>query len=165
MPKKFLYGYFLLISLGLYAQKSTSDAAFSKLLNSLLQHSAKEVLPHEISNEEEIIFLDTREKIEYDTSHIKNAKWVGYNDFQLERVKEIPKNKPIVVYCTVGYRSEKIAEILKESGYTEVKNLYGGIFEWVHQQHNVYNDTTLTHKIHTYNKDWAKWLKTGEKIY
>jgi len=50
-------------------------------------------------------------------------------------------------------------------GYSNVSNLYGGIFEWVHQNKNVYQNNSTTQKIHTYDKEWSKWLKKGEKIY
>ena len=37
------------------------------------------------------------------------------------------KNKPIVVYCTTGFRSEEAYKKLKKIGYTNVYNLYGGL--------------------------------------
>ena len=74
------------------------------------------------------ILLDTREREEYNVSHLKNAIYTGYNHFNLDSVeKHIPnKNNPIVVYCSLGVRSEKIGIKLKAAGYTNVKNLYGG---------------------------------------
>ena len=36
----------------------------------------------------------------------------------------------IIVYCSIGVRSEDIGEKLKELGYTKILNLYGGIFDW-----------------------------------
>lgn len=110
--------------------------------------------------------LDTREPKEFEVSHLPKAKLVGYDDFDLASVKSIPKQDTIIVYCSVGYRSERIGEKLQKAGYTHVFNLYGGIFNW--KNHNgvvidAKNDTT--EKVHTYNKDWSRFLKNGEKVY
>jgi rhodanese-related sulfurtransferase len=74
--------------------------------------------------------LDTREREEFNVSHLPRARWVGYDDFDLKRVANIPKTDTIIVYCSIGYRSERIGEKLKKAGYTNVYNLYGGIFQW-----------------------------------
>ena len=82
---------------------------------------------------EKVILLDTREKKEYEISHIPGAIWVGYNNFKLKRVKEIAKDTKIVTYCSVGYRSERIGEKLQKAGFTDVSNLKGSIFKWVNE--------------------------------
>jgi len=158
-----------LIHLSFFAQgKETkvSNEAFNGMLKELLQHSVTEVLPEDCNNREEILYLDTRERKEYDVSHLPNAKWVGYTTFAKKRINDIPKDTKIVVYCTVGYRSEKIAEKLLKMGYQNVANLYGGIFEWIHSGKNVVNDS-ITNNVHTYNKEWAQWVdgSIANKIY
>ncbi|MFB9105669.1 rhodanese-like domain-containing protein [Algibacter miyuki] len=76
------------------------------------------------------------------------------------------KDTQIVVYCSLGIRSESIADSLKQAGYTHVENLYGGIFEWKNNNFPVYNsEEKETDSIHTFNKAWSKWLKKGIKIY
>ncbi|MER3327952.1 MAG: rhodanese-like domain-containing protein, partial [Candidatus Kapaibacterium sp.] len=88
------------------------------------------------------------------------------DDFELSRVQEISKDSKIVVYCSVGYRSEKIAEKLQGAGYTDVSNLYGGIFEWVNQDRAVVDDqNTPTTKVHAFSRVWGVWLNKGEKVY
>ena len=64
--------------------------------------------------------LDAREKEEYNTSHLKNAIFVGYSTFELDSVlsKIQNKNSEIVVYCSIGIRSETIASKLKKAGYS-----------------------------------------------
>ena len=99
-------------------------------------------------------------------SHLKDAKHVGYNNFEMKSVKDIPLDQSIVVYCAVGYRSEKIAEKLVKAGYKNVSNLYGGIFEWVNEGNPVYDASGKpTAKIHTYSSNWAIWVHKGEKVY
>lgn len=114
------------------------------------------------------IILDAREPEEYKVSHIKNSVLVGYNNFIVDSVQQkiTDKNKTIVVYCSVGIRSETIAHKLKKAGYTNVYNLYGGIFEWKNNEFPVFDSNEKeTDSIHTFSKAWSKWLLKGEKVY
>jgi predicted sulfurtransferase len=78
---------------------------------------------------------------------------------------KIDKNTPIVVYCSIGYRSEKVGEKLLNEGFT-VYNLYGGIFNWKNSNNPVVdNNEIATQKVHCFNQEWSKWLLKGEKIY
>lgn len=116
----------------------------------------------------EVIILDAREPKEYDTSHIKNAIYIGYDNFDIATVSKIIENKQaqIVVYCSVGIRSEVIAEKLKKAGHDNVFNLYGGIFNWKNEDFSVFNaEGKETDSIHTFNQEWSKWLKKGVKVY
>jgi rhodanese-related sulfurtransferase len=114
---------------------------------------------------ERAILLDTREKVEFEVSHIKGARWVGYDTFSMVSVQDLPKEKAIVVYCSVGARSQDIGKKLKAAGYKEVYNLYGGIFHWVNEENPIYQGQSLTNKIHTYNRAWSIWVNKGEKVF
>ena len=114
------------------------------------------------------ILLDTRELKEYEVSHLKDALYVGYDEFNLKNTTKQLNNKDqmIVVYCSLGVRSEDIAEQLKKEGYTNVYNLFGGIFEWKNNNHKVYdNKEEPTENVHAFSKKWSKWLLKGNKIY
>jgi len=114
------------------------------------------------------IILDSREPIEYETSHLKNAICVGYDFFSVDSIQDQLPNKDakIVVYCSLGIRSETVAEKLKKAGYTNVYNLYGGIFEWKNKNFKVYNsEENETENVHTFNKEWSQWLLKGNKVY
>lgn len=116
----------------------------------------------------DIILLDARESNEFEVSHLKNAIYVGYENFKLENVeKHVPnKNQSIVVYCSLGVRSQIISKILIEEGYTNVKNLYGGIFEWKNTNRKIFNKNEIeTDSIHAFSPEWSKWLKNGIKVY
>ncbi len=113
-----------------------------------------------------VVILDTRSESEYQVSHIEGARFADYEEFNLELVSDIQKNTPIVVYCSVGYRSERIGEQLQEAGYSRVANLYGGIFEWKNTDHTVVDsENKPTDQVHTYNKSWSRWLEKGIKVY
>ena len=93
---------------------------------------------------------------------------MGYNDFSSEEISDSIQNKnmPLIVYCSLGIRSEEIGEKLKKAGFTNVKNLYGGIFEWKNAGYPVINsEGKETDSIHTFSKAWSKWLLKGQKVY
>lgn len=116
-------------------------------------------LKFEKSKNSNIVILDSRERKEYNVSHIENAIYVGYNSFDVTALKDIDKNSKIYVYCSVGYRSEKIGEKLIEAGYTKVYNLYGGIFNWSNNGFPLVDENgKTTTNVHGYDKEWAKWI-------
>ena len=155
-----------------YAQE-TQSADFQKMIKGLCEFSVDTItfprLEQLRASGKPIYILDTREKNEFDVSHIEGAKYVGYNSFTPKTIKNIPKNAIVVTYCSVGYRSEKIGEKLLAKGYSQVYNLYGGIFNWVNNDHEVKSDYNGTEKeteeVHAYDRNWGKWLKKGKKVY
>ncbi len=142
-------------------------------LDSLLQKENKQSVPYitveELSKKKNFILLDSREKVEFETSHIQNALFVGYDKFKLKKIKKLlpkDKNEPIIVYCSLGIRSEDIAEKLQKAGYTNVYNLYGGIFEWKNKDNPVMDTKgNETENVHTFDEDWSIWLTKGIKIF
>lgn len=158
---------FLLSTLYVCAfSQSVQDRAYSAKLQKLLSHSVPEISVSEVDTTEDILFIDSREKSEYEVSHIKNAVFVGYNKLDLSALANTPKNQKIIVYCSVGYRSEKVSEKLIKNGFTDVSNLYGGIFEWKNAGLQVYTKNSQpTDRVHAYDKNWGQWLKQGTKCY
>ena len=76
----------------------------------------------------DIFLLDVREPYEYQIAQI-GGTLIPQNDVP-NRLAEIPRDREIVVHCRSGARSQRIAELLKQSGYTQVENLAGGILAW-----------------------------------
>lgn len=149
-------------------QFSIAQESLSELLIMYNERSVPYISVQELAMPKtDAIILDVREMQEYNVSHLKDAIYVGYDEFNIETVvKTIErKNKKIVVYCSLGIRSEDIGEKLKKAGYTNVLNLYGGIFEWKNNGFTIYNsDGEETEKVHTFSKEWSKWLTNGIKI-
>lgn len=156
-----------LLFLGIACRSQTvTSRAYDMMLSTLLSHSVNEVSVNEIDSTKNLVFLDAREKAEYDVSHIPGAIWIGYEDFDTSRLQGLDKNDQIIVYCSVGYRSEKITEKIEKQGFKNTSNLYGGIFEWVNQKRPVENlNDTVTQKVHAYDHIWGIWLTNGEKVY
>lgn len=145
------------------AGQRVKSSSYDILLQGLLSHTVEEVSVEDLKKMPSAQLLDSREEDEYRVSHINGATHVGYDDFDKSALKKLDKSKPVVVYCSVGYRSEKIAEKLEKEGFKEVYNLYGGIFEWVNQDNPVYNSKGKTKDIHPYSWLWGQWLSKGNK--
>ena len=148
-------------------EAQVKSKSYQLMLNMMLSSKTPTITVKQAEvNPASYLFLDAREPVEYAVSHIANAKFVGYDKFDLTHVNNVAKNTPIVVYCSVGKRSEDITNKLKAAGYTNVKNLYGGIFEWVNEGNKVVDSTNVAvNKVHAYNHIWGMWLQKGEKVY
>lgn len=66
--------------------------------------------------------------------------------------------RPIIVYCSVGYRSARLADQLRERGYEEVYNLEGSLFEWANEGHAVVRGDSVVTDVHPYDRDWGRFL-------
>ena len=148
-------------------QKPTNyDDQLKRMYKNSVDLITVEDLLNQINKNADIVVLDARELSEYKVSHIEGARNIGYNNFSIELLQDIPKSAEIVVYCSLGVRSEQIGEKLKDAGYSNVKNLYGGIFEWKYQDQIVVDRKGIpTEKVHAYDKNWGQWLLKGEKVY
>ncbi|MBL4707728.1 MAG: rhodanese-like domain-containing protein [Flavobacteriales bacterium] len=161
----------LLLTLVMFSISSLSaqvvnSKAYHVMLQALLSHSVTEVSVTELDSSSNILFVDARELKEYRVSHIKDAVFVGYDNLDLSPLDTVDKKTKIIVYCSVGYRSEKVSEKLLKKGFEDVSNLYGGIFEWKNQEKTVVNSKNEpTEKVHAFSKIWGIWLKKGKKVY
>lgn len=83
----------------------------------------------DMQNDKSIFILDVREIGEWEEGYIENAHhiYVGNLNYYL---KEVPKDKYIVVYCDTGNRASIAASVLKMNGYENVANVLGSIRAW-----------------------------------
>lgn len=163
MPKKVWIAVLLFMPLLSLAQ--IKNSSFKQLCDSMYKHTVPLMAVDSLKHLKNIYLLDTREEDEFLVSHIKNAKNVGFIWFDMRTVYDIPKDATVVLYCSLGARSEKIGEKLIRDGYRHVYNLYGGIFEWINEGNPIYKTNGVqTTEIHTYNKKWGKWVEKGSKI-
>lgn len=148
----------------LFSNSSSEIEAFNKKIDSLYSFSVNLIYPEALSEllDSDIILLDTRSEKEFEVSHIKGAKFIDYKTFSIDKLPPMDKNSKVIIYCTIGYRSEKIGEELLKAGYTNVSNLYGGLLNWVNLNYDVYNINGKIKEIHTYSKLWGKYLFNGD---
>jgi rhodanese-related sulfurtransferase len=78
---------------------------------------------------DQIVVLDVRTLGEYRQGHLAEAKLIPIDQLS-QRLGEIPTNRPILLYCAVGYRSAEAANFLVRRGFPSVYNMYGGISAW-----------------------------------
>jgi len=154
----------------LQACGQTTDNAYALMLKGMYKNTVPQVKSAQLyqrlqSQGNKPLLLDTRTPAEYKVSHIAGARFVAYDAFQVKQLQDVPKETPIIVYCSVGYRSERVGEQLLEAGYKNVHNLYGGMFEWVNEDYPVYNAAGKTDRVHPYAATWGIWLQKGEKVY
>lgn len=148
---------------------SGTSPAYSRLLRTLYRHTVPTVLPavlaRELSRPATPLLLDARTPAEFRVSHLRGARFVNFDSLARETFAGLDRTRPVVVYCSVGYRSERLGERLHALGFKDVRNLYGGLFEWVNQGHPVYDARGLTRNVHPYSPLWSPWLKNGRKVY
>lgn len=80
------------------------------------------------SDKTTFFLLDVREPWEYEVSHLGGVN-IPLGTLP-EHLAEIPKDKPVVVMCRSGARSERATAFLMQQGFANVKNLTGGIRQW-----------------------------------
>lgn len=154
---------------GFAQEASVGSVSFDQELQKLLRFSVPLMHVATLHDQlKDVKVYDTRELSEYQVSHLPGAIHAGFKDFDKSVFEEMDKTEPIVLYCSVGYRSEKIGEQLLKMGFEKVYNLYGSIFEWVNQGYAVESaPDSLTTKIHTYNEKWSQWVTqpTAQKVW
>lgn len=87
--------------------------------------------------DEDVQLVDVRTVKEFSEHYIAGAENIVFDDNFDLNLKELNKNKPVVVYCRRGRRSAKCAEILSEKGFTKIYDLKGGITQWIKEGHKV----------------------------
>lgn len=139
----------------------TSDPAFDLEITRLLKFSIPVIGVEELRKRQgEFLVFDTREPVEFAMSHIPGASHLGFEKFDPASLDGLPKETAIVLYCSVGYRSEKAGEKLRKMGFTNVSNLYGSIFEWANRGYPLEDGRGQpTRKLHTFDENWSRWVK------
>jgi rhodanese-related sulfurtransferase len=166
MAKKILVTLILLVTCAFLHAQSDFDKKLKSLYKNTVPTIRVDALQKYIKTNKQIILLDTRAEEEYKVSHLRNAVFIDYGQFKEKQVLSIDRNSIIVVYCSVGYRSERIGEKLQKLGFKNVSNLYGGIFQWKNEGHVVVNSKSIpTDSVHTYNKNWSQWLSNGIRVF
>ena len=104
-----------------------------------------------------VILIDARGMEEYRVSHITGSRNIPYDKNPVKHLTDIKPDRPIVVYCSVGYRSSILARKLQGLGFN------GRYTTWRDQSLNgqmrdrplVQNQKTV-YKVHPYNANWGR---------
>ena len=76
-----------------------------------------------------VVILDVRTPEEYRQAHMRGSLLIPLGELP-KRVQEVPRGKPVLVYCAVGARSVPAAGLLASKGYAEVYNMTDGLVGW-----------------------------------
>lgn len=118
-----------------------------------------------IRERRDVLVLDVREADEFAVSHIPGAVRVdpGLTASQFQaRFGSLLAGRTVIVYCSVGVRSSKLAErvesVTRAAGATGVYNLKGGIFAWHNFGLSLSQGQNRTEFIHPYSRSWSRYL-------
>ncbi len=142
-----------------YADKKQIDADKKNTIANLYINYKKKYFPNVVditpqeamalANQGRVVFVDVRKPPEIKVSKLQGA--VSRKDFITDPSKF--EGKTIVGYCTISFRSGRLAKELSREGIAML-NLKGGILAWVHEGGKVHDRKGETHRLHVYSKRW-----------
>lgn len=114
-------------------------------------------LARELESGEDLVLIDVRSAKEFEVSHLRGARRVEPGS-SAAVLGDMDRERPIVTYCSVGYRSAQFAQTLLDAGFSDVRNLEGSIFRWANEGRPVYRDGRRVQTVHPYNFLWGLLL-------
>ncbi len=73
--------------------------------------------------------FDISEQWEFDHSRLPNSQRFDYAAFRAGAWRDLPRDKPFIIACRVGHRSQLVTRELRRRGY-DARNLDGGLWQW-----------------------------------
>ncbi len=107
--------------------------------------------------------IDVRTAEEFAVSHLIGARNMETADAIATAIPD--SGTPVIVYCSVGYRSAGVAEDLENLGYSNVKNLRHSIFSWAEQGFPLVDEHGATSFVHPYNRIWGTLVSRSLHAY
>ncbi|MGK7888467.1 MAG: rhodanese-like domain-containing protein [Leptolyngbyaceae cyanobacterium] len=105
----------------------------------------------------QVLIVDVRKPEEFAVSHLQNAVNLNSATTILELAQE-QQAEQIILYCSVGYRSAKMAQVLEQEGWDAVSNLEGSIFEWANSGRPVFLGEEVVEVVHPFDPFWGRLL-------
>jgi len=86
------------------------------------------------NNNPGFMIMDVRTPGEFASGHLQGAINLDLNNDAFEsKTGQLDKSKTYLVYCRSGHRSSKAVSMMKEKGFKSLKNLDGGISQWIEE--------------------------------
>ncbi len=151
-----------------------SPLAYSDYLFELYEDTVPVATPSELerarASNRTLVLLDVRSRAERSVSYIAGSEFHDYDGFSTQSFLDLPRSAPIIIYCAVGYRSERVGEMFLEHGFTDVRHLYGGIIEWSNrglplERGSSQSSSSDRPPVHGYLPQWGRYVTTGEVVY
>jgi sodium/bile acid cotransporter 7 len=152
------------------AEPSAADAARRAKIETMYSAYKKDfpgveeidpVAAMRLFEEGKAVFIDVRDEKEQAVSMLPGA--VTEKEFLKDPNKYA--GRILIGYCTISYRSGKLAQELKDQGIS-VRNLRGGMLAWVHAGGRIYDRTgSETRRIHVYGRKWNLAPEAYEAVW
>jgi rhodanese-related sulfurtransferase len=111
------------------------------------------------------VVLDVRTPAEYAVSHLPGAVRVDPEGELPDFVRALDRKRPVIAYCSVGYRSSRLVERLARDGFTDARNLEGSIFEWANKGFPLEREGAPVKNVHPYDEEWGRLLEPSLHAY
>lgn len=105
------------------------------------------------------MLLDVRAEEEFAVSHLEGARRAETKEEAEALLAGEPREREVILYCSVGVRSGHLAEVLRREGWTNVRDLEGSIFAWANAGHPVWRDGERVREVHPYDEEWGRLLE------
>jgi len=112
---------------GVPAAEREPEAAPTATLPDEPELRPREAEPHVRAGR--VVLVDVREPFEWDVAHLDGATLIPLGELR-QRVGELPRDRPLLVYCHHGQRSRSAVAMLRAAGFERAYNLTGGIDAW-----------------------------------
>lgn len=129
-----------------------------------------DALAAELDNGPAPLLLDAREPAEYAVSHLPGARRVDPDADAATlagALGGVDRDRPVVVYCSVGVRSAGVAARLETAGFSDVRNLEGSIFRWANEGRPLVRGGAESgapaDRVHPYNATWGRLLDADRR--
>lgn len=166
----------LLATSGAFAAGAPED--YGTYLDSLYRGAVPLIAPGEVASllesTPDTLVLDMRSEPEREVSYIAGSDFYDFETFSPEYLASVRRDRTILLYCAVGYRSERAGEQLIEMGFTDVRHIYGGIIGW----HNAGLELVSGESgdaaaqagsngppVHGYEPRWGRYVQDGNVVY
>ncbi len=83
----------------------------------------------EVAREKQAQWVDVRTEGEVQAGMIPGAQWIPMDQIE-QRLDELPRDKPLILYCAGGVRSVQVCQFLGSQGFHGLYNLEGGMGAW-----------------------------------
>lgn len=166
---------FIVVAIAKVPGNGTAES-YDGYLESLYRDTVPIMQPQELAtfleNQDAPLVLDIRTPAERSVSSIPGSRFIRFESFDLDDVEGVARDRTVVLYCAVGFRSERVGEQLLAAGFTDVFNLYGGIIEWHNRGYRLQpgpaatpDDAGAAPPVHGYRPRWGRWVERGRVIY
>lgn len=104
------------------------------------------------------LLIDVRAPAEFAVSHLPGAVRAETEAEQAAVLRAVPPDRPVVFYCSVGWRSSAAAAHWQAAGRKQVFNLAGSTFRWANEGRSLERDGQSVQVVHPYNRSWGALL-------